>query len=148
METEKKEPKYLDLSADCHVSVTEILQRLAGPVKATEPKADEKKEEEKDTCCSNCPVHREPCVETSVTFNSSNKRAIPKRVPFGMAFFCRNLLAGIIQTPVWMPSGSAPCAGAFFLFFGDIPGRKSRERPSPPVGDLSPVFGDIPGIGK
>ena len=46
METEKKEPKYLDLSADCHVSVTEILQRLAGPVQAVREEPEEK--EEKD----------------------------------------------------------------------------------------------------
>lgn len=46
---EKKEPKYLDLSASCSVSVTEILQRFFTPVKQTEPEPAARKEE-KDEC--------------------------------------------------------------------------------------------------
>ena len=38
--------------------------------------------------------------------------------------------------------------GDFSLLFGDIPGRRNRERPLPLVGDLSPFPGDIPGSGK
>ena len=77
----------------------------------------------------------------------------------------------LIQDPVREPGDSAPCVGDFFSILGDIPGRRSRERPFPLVGDpslfpgdipgrrscerpvplvgaFSPFFGDIPGIGK
>ena len=69
-----------------------------------------------------------------------------------MVFFCKKGSGHIsrfsIQTPVWNMNGSAPCVGDFSLFFGDIPGRRNRERAFPLVGDYSPFFGDIPGIGK
>ena len=44
---EKKEPKYLDLSASCSVSVTEILRRFFAPVSQaeTEPGKEEKEDE-------------------------------------------------------------------------------------------------------
>lgn len=45
---EKKEPKYLDLSASCSVSVTEMLRRFFAPANDT-PQV-EGKEERKDDC--------------------------------------------------------------------------------------------------
>ncbi len=45
---EKKETKYLDLSASCSVSVTEILQRFFTPVKDAEPEPAAQKEEKDD----------------------------------------------------------------------------------------------------
>jgi len=39
---EKKEPKYLDLSASCTVSVTEMLQRFFTPVQTQDLAPDDK----------------------------------------------------------------------------------------------------------
>ena len=39
---EKKEPKYLELSANCDISVEEMLQRFFCPVQAAEPSREDK----------------------------------------------------------------------------------------------------------
>ena len=38
---EKKESKYLDLSASCDISVTEVLQRYFTPAQAVPPEPEE-----------------------------------------------------------------------------------------------------------
>ena len=43
---EKKEPKYLDLSASCDISLTEVLQRFFMPAQAEPPET--KKQEAQD----------------------------------------------------------------------------------------------------
>ena len=45
---EKKEPKYLDLSASCTVSVTEMLQRFFTPVQTQALAPDDKEAQDDD----------------------------------------------------------------------------------------------------